>query len=217
MGMMRVGIIGWRGMVGSVLVDRMREEGDFDLIDPVFFSTTQAGSPAPAIGRAVPAVKDAKDLRELADTDALISCQGGDYTNEIYPAASRGRLGRILDRRRVGAAHGRRRGDRARSRQPGRHRPRARRAACSSFIGGNCTVSLMLMAMAGLFCAGPGRVDHHDDVSGSVRRRRPADARARRADGLGAQRCAALLPILHRHPRASIARWRTRCAPTISR
>jgi aspartate-semialdehyde dehydrogenase len=82
---MNVGLIGWRGMVGSVLVDRMREERDFDLIDPVFFSTSQAGVAAPAVGKAAPAVKDAKNLKELAAADVLISCQGGDYTTEVYP------------------------------------------------------------------------------------------------------------------------------------
>ena len=86
---MQVGLIGWRGMVGSVLVQRMREERDFDLIDPVFFSTSQAGAAAPAIGKAAPAVKDAKDLAALMDADVLISCQGGDYTTEIYPEAPR--------------------------------------------------------------------------------------------------------------------------------
>src|SRR4051812_14164564 len=82
---MNAGIIGWRGMVGSVLVQRMREERDFDLIDPVFFSTTQAGVAGPEIGKRTPVVKDAKNVAELTACDVLISCQGGDYTNEIYP------------------------------------------------------------------------------------------------------------------------------------
>src|SRR5688572_14663527 len=80
-----VGVIGWRGMVGSVLVQRMREERDFDRIDPVFFSTSQAGVDAPAIGKRVPAVKDATDPRPLAECDVLISCQGSDYTTDIFP------------------------------------------------------------------------------------------------------------------------------------
>src|SRR5574338_647252 len=83
--MKKVGLIGWRGMVGSVLVQRMREERDFDLIDPVFFSTSQAGSKGPAIGKNTPPVKDARSIPELAAMDILISCQGGDYTSEIYP------------------------------------------------------------------------------------------------------------------------------------
>src|SRR5690242_19846420 len=83
--MKSVGIIGWRGMVGSVLVQRMKEERDFELIDPVFFSTSQAGGKGPDIGRATTPVKDAKNVKELAATDILISCQGGDYTNDIFP------------------------------------------------------------------------------------------------------------------------------------
>src|SRR5687767_2673574 len=82
---MNVGIIGWRGMVGSVLVSRMVEERDFDLIDPRFFSTSQAGAAAPSIGKPARPVQDARDLEALAATDVLISCQGGDYTTEIYP------------------------------------------------------------------------------------------------------------------------------------
>src|SRR6185436_12387499 len=82
---MNVGIIGWRGMVGSVLVQRMREERDFDLIDPVFFSTSQAGAAGPEIGKRTPAVKDANDPRELAAMDVLISCQGGEYTADMHP------------------------------------------------------------------------------------------------------------------------------------
>src|SRR5688572_20451475 len=82
---MQVGLIGWRGMVGSVLVQRMRAEGDFDLIDPVFFSTSQAGASGPTIGKTAPAVKDARDVSALMGADVLISCQGGDYTSEMYP------------------------------------------------------------------------------------------------------------------------------------
>src|SRR5688572_17488903 len=82
---MNVGIIGWRGMVGSVLVQRMREERDFEHIDPVFFSTSQAGMTAPDVRKRVPPVKDARDVAQLAELDVLISCQGGDYTSEIYP------------------------------------------------------------------------------------------------------------------------------------
>jgi aspartate-semialdehyde dehydrogenase len=82
---MQVGIIGWRGMVGSVLVQRMREEGDFNLVDPVFFSTSQAGATAPEIGKRASAVKDANDVHELSGMDVLISCQGGEYTADIHP------------------------------------------------------------------------------------------------------------------------------------
>src|SRR4029450_12111669 len=82
---MQAGIIGWRGMVGSVLVQRMREERDFDLIAPVFFSTSQAGTTAADIGKTVPTVKDANDINALAAMDVLISCQGGEYTADIHP------------------------------------------------------------------------------------------------------------------------------------
>jgi aspartate-semialdehyde dehydrogenase len=82
---MQVGIIGWRGMVGSVLVQRMREERDFDLVDPVFFSTSQAGSAAPEIGKRTPTVKNANDVSALTAMDVLISCQGGEYTADIHP------------------------------------------------------------------------------------------------------------------------------------
>ena len=83
--MMRVGFIGWRGMVGSVLMGRMNEEKDFNLIDPVFFTTSNVGGKGPNIGKDVPALKDAKNIDELKAMDAIVSCQGGDYTNEVYP------------------------------------------------------------------------------------------------------------------------------------
>ena len=82
-------------MVGSVLVQRMREERDFDLVDPVFFSTSQAGATAPAIGKTVPAVKDANDVTALAAMDVLISCQGGEYRRHPSEVAQ-GRLEGIL-------------------------------------------------------------------------------------------------------------------------
>ena len=81
---MKLGLVGWRGMVGSVLLQRMQAERDFDLVDPVFFSTSQAGARGPALARNA-RVKDARNIDELALVDVIISCQGGDYTNEIYP------------------------------------------------------------------------------------------------------------------------------------
>lgn len=150
---MQVGLIGWRGMVGSVLVQRMREERDFDLIDPVFFSTSQAGSAAPAIGKAAPAVKDARDLKALLEADVLISCQGGDYTTEMYPRLrAAGWTGYWID-----AASTLRLKDHAVIVLDPVNRhviDRGLDAGITDFIGGNCTVSLMLMAMAGLFRAG---------------------------------------------------------------
>ena len=81
--MKQVGIIGWRGMVGSVLLERMREEKDFELIAPTFFSTSQAGAPGPRIGSSAGIVQDANDLEALAKLPVLISAQGGDYTQAI--------------------------------------------------------------------------------------------------------------------------------------
>ena len=150
---MQVGLIGWRGMVGSVLVQRMREERDFDLIDPIFFSTTQAGTAGPAIGKRAPAVKDATDLKALMTADTLISCQGGDYTSEIYPRLREaGWKGYWVD-----AASTLRMKDHAVIVLDPVNRDvidAALDAGVTDFIGGNCTVSLMLMAMAGLFRAG---------------------------------------------------------------
>jgi aspartate-semialdehyde dehydrogenase len=150
---MNVGIIGWRGMVGSVLVRRMLEERDFEGIDPVFFSTSQAGTTAPAIGKAAPPVKDAHDLAALAGTDVLISCQGGDYTTEVYPRLRQGGwTGYWID-----AASTLRMADDAAIVLDPVNRPVIDQALANgvkSFIGGNCTVSLMLMATAGLFRAG---------------------------------------------------------------
>jgi aspartate-semialdehyde dehydrogenase len=83
--MLRVGIVGWRGMVGSVLVQRMREERDFDHVEPVFFSTSQAGGKGPSIGKTTGPVADANDVAVLKALPVIISCQGGDYTGEIYP------------------------------------------------------------------------------------------------------------------------------------
>jgi aspartate-semialdehyde dehydrogenase len=150
---MQVGFIGWRGMVGSVLVQRMREERDFDLIDPVFFSTSQTGAAAPAIGKAAPPVKDAHDVTALAEADVLISCQGGEYTKDIYPKLrATGWQGYWID----AASTLRLKDDSVIVLDPvNRHViDKALEVGVTNFIGGNCTVSLMLMAMAGLFRAG---------------------------------------------------------------
>jgi len=150
---MKAGLIGWRGMVGSVLLQRMQEENDFDLIEPVFFSTSRAGTRGPALGRSAQTVQDSRDVKALAAMDVLISCQGGDYTNEIHPklrasgwngywidAASALRMREnaviILDPVNMDVIQS------------------ALRKGVKDFIGGNCTVSLMLMALGGLFRAG---------------------------------------------------------------
>src|SRR5690349_6353834 len=83
--MRSVGLVGWRGMVGSVLMERMREEGDFDAIEPAFFTTSNVGGTGPAIGKPVGPVKDANDIDALAKHDVLVSCQGGDYTKAVHP------------------------------------------------------------------------------------------------------------------------------------
>jgi aspartate-semialdehyde dehydrogenase len=150
---MNVGLIGWRGMVGSVLVERMLAERDFDLIDPVFFSTSQTGADGPSVGKRTPAVKNAKDLAELEACDVLISCQGGDYTKEIYPKLREaGWNGYWID-----AASSLRMKDHAVLILDPVNRDvidRALDAGVKDYIGPNCTVSLMLMAMTGLFRAG---------------------------------------------------------------
>jgi aspartate-semialdehyde dehydrogenase len=150
---MNVGLIGWRGMVGSVLVQRMREERDFDLIDPVFFSTSQAGTTAPAIGKRLSPVRDAKDLEDLAAMDILISCQGSEYTSEIHPKLRKtGWKGYWID-----AANVLRMAPDAVIVLDPVNRDdidRALERGIRNYIGGNCTVSLMLMAMTGLFREG---------------------------------------------------------------
>jgi len=148
--MMRVGFIGWRGMVGSVLMGRMSEEKDFNLIDPIFFTTSNVGGKGPNIGKDVPALKDAKNISALKTVDAIISCQGGDYTNEVYPklratgwkgywidAASTLRMEKdaiiILDPVNLNVIKS------------------GMSKGIKNYIGGNCTVSLMLMALGGLY------------------------------------------------------------------
>ncbi len=173
--MKKIGIIGWRGMVGSVLLERMRAEGDFDLVEPTFFSTSQAGGPPPDIGRADAArsgrttaaaatpglaaagapgpVQDANDIEALARLPLLISAQGGDYTTAVHSrlreagwkgywidAASTLRMAEnaviVLDPVNLAVMQA------------------AREQGIKDFIGGNCTVSLMLMAVCGLMREG---------------------------------------------------------------
>ena len=145
-----VGIVGWRGMVGSVLLQRMQEEGDFSHIEPVFFSTSNAGGKAPAMAKNETTLKDANDIAALKKCDIIITCQGGDYTTEIFPqlraagwngywidAASTLRMNEdaiiVLDPVnsdviKSGLSRG-----------------------IKNYIGGNCTVSCMLMGLGGLF------------------------------------------------------------------
>ncbi|MET0681403.1 MAG: aspartate-semialdehyde dehydrogenase [Burkholderiales bacterium] len=147
---MRVGFVGWRGMVGSVLLQRMREERDFEHIDPVFFTTSNAGGQGPDVGRGTAPLRDARSIDDLKAMDVVITCQGGDYTNEVHPrlravgwsgywidAASALRMNKdaviVLDPVNLevikdGLARG-----------------------LKDYIGGNCTVSLMIMGLHGLF------------------------------------------------------------------
>ena len=148
--MLRVGIVGWRGMVGSVLVQRMREERDFDHVEPVFFSTSQAGGKGPAIGKATGPVKNSMDVAELKKLPVIISCQGGDYTSEIYPKLRQdGWKGYWID-----AASALRMNDDAVIILDPLNLDLIKASlskGLKNYIGGNCTVALMLMGMAGLF------------------------------------------------------------------
>jgi len=151
--MMRVGLIGWRGMVGSVLMQRMVEEKDFDHIEPVFFSTSQVGIAAPNFGKDAGMLKDAYDIEALKTLDAIITCQGGDYTNAVYPKLRQaGWKGYWID-----AASSLRMADDSiitldpinfKQIQAGIH------GGTRTFVGGNCTVSLMLMGLGGLYQSG---------------------------------------------------------------
>lgn len=151
--MKQVGIIGWRGMVGSVLVERMLAEHDFDLVTPTFFSTSQAGGKGPDIGRATGPVADANSIEALAKMDVLISCQGGDYTNAIFPKLrAAGWDGYWID----AASALRMQPDAVIILDPVNRDviDAALAKGVKNYIGGNCTVSLMLMALGGLFKAG---------------------------------------------------------------
>ncbi len=151
--MRHVGIVGWRGMVGSVLLERMRAEGDFELIEPHFFSTSQAGQPGPDVGGGASSLTDANDLAALAKMDAIVSCQGGDYTKQIHPALrGAGWRGYWID-----AASALRLEPKATIILDPVNRnliDAALAAERLDFIGGNCTVSLMLMAMYPLLARG---------------------------------------------------------------
>ncbi len=147
---MKVGIVGWRGMVGSVLMQRMQEENDFAGIEPVFFSTSQAGQDAPmGAGK----LKNADDLAELAKLDVILTCQGGDYTKAVHPALRKsGWNGYWID----AASTLRMEKDAVIILDPVNRNviDAALANGQKDFIGGNCTVSLMLMALGGLFRAG---------------------------------------------------------------
>lgn len=151
--MKRVGFIGWRGMVGSVLMERMQAENDFALIEPLFFSTSNIGAAGPAIGGTGAPLQDARAIAALQTLDIIITCQGGDYTNEIYPQLrAAGWRGYWID----AASALRMKDDAVVVLDPvNRHVIDAALAnGVKDYIGGNCTVSLMLMGLSGLFAHG---------------------------------------------------------------
>jgi aspartate-semialdehyde dehydrogenase len=149
----KVGIVGWRGMVGSVLMDRMLAEKDFDLFEPVFFSTSNAGGPSPSVGTSSGVLQDANDLQILSKMDAIVTAQGGDYTSAVYEKLrSLGWKGYWID----AASSLRMRDDTIIILDPVNEQVIRDGLAqgIRTFAGGNCTVSLMLMALHGLFREG---------------------------------------------------------------
>ena len=148
-----VGLVGWRGMVGSVLMERMQAEGDFALIEPVFFSTSNAGAAAPAMAKNETTLQDAFDLKALARCDIIVTAQGGDYTSEIFPKLrAAGWNGHWID-----AASTLRMQDDAIIILDPVNRPVIENALAKggrNWIGGNCTVSCMLMGVGALYKAG---------------------------------------------------------------
>jgi aspartate-semialdehyde dehydrogenase len=151
--MLRIGFIGWRGMVGSVLMDRMREQGDFKGFEPIFFTTSNVGGAGPDVGIDIPPLRDAFDLTLLSPMDIVVTCQGGDYTKKVYPELRKnGWNGYWID-----SASALRMSDESMIVLDPVNREVINSCLSSgmkTYIGGNCTVSLMLMALSGLFDAG---------------------------------------------------------------
>jgi aspartate-semialdehyde dehydrogenase len=151
--MERTGLVGWRGMVGSVLLERMAAEGDFELIEPLFFSTSDKGGRAPAHAKSETRLLDAYDLDALKRCEIVITCQGGDYTNEVYPKLrNAGWNGHWID-----AASSLRMKDNAVIVLDPVNMPVIKNALAAGqrdWIGGNCTVSCMLMGVGALYKAG---------------------------------------------------------------
>lgn len=145
-----VGLVGWRGMVGSVLMQRMQDEGDFAHIEPVFFTTSNAGGAAPAMAKNETTLKDATDIAELSKCEIIITCQGGDYTSEVFPKLrAAGWNGYWID-----AASTLRMNDDAVIVLDPVNLDVIKNAmvkGVKNYVGGNCTVSCMLMGLGGLF------------------------------------------------------------------
>jgi aspartate-semialdehyde dehydrogenase len=148
--MLKVGLVGWRGMVGSVLMQRMREEKDFDHFEPVFFSTSNAGGAAPSFASGAGPLQNASDISSLAKMDVILTCQGGDYTNEVFPKLRAAGWGGYW----IDAASSLRMNDDAIIILDPVNMDVIKNGLTSgirNYVGGNCTVSLMLMALGGMF------------------------------------------------------------------
>ena len=145
-----VGLVGWRGMVGSVLLQRMQQEGDFEHIEPLFFSTSNAGGRAPSMAKNETALQAADDIAALKKCDIIITCQGGDYTTDIFPQLrAAGWNGYWID----AASSLRMKDDAIIVLDPVNHKviKSALQRGVKNYIGGNCTVSCMMMGLGGLF------------------------------------------------------------------
>ena len=148
--MLRIGFIGWRGMVGSVLMGRMLEENDFKGFEPIFFSTSNVGGKGPEVGIDIPELRDAFDVGILSEMDIIVTCQGGDYTKKVYlELRKNGWKGYWID-----SASALRMDDESIIVLDPVNRDVIDSGFSSGikvYVGGNCTVSLMLMAISGLF------------------------------------------------------------------
>lgn len=147
--MLKVGFIGWRGMVGSVLMERMLSENDFHGFEPVFFTTSQVGQPSPDVGGSSKPLEDAMDINRLAEMDIILSCQGGGYTSKVYEPLRKKWTGYWID----AASTLRMKDDAIIVLDPVNRSviDNGLKNGIKNYIGGNCTVSLMLMALGGLF------------------------------------------------------------------
>ncbi|MFC1820925.1 aspartate-semialdehyde dehydrogenase, partial [Thermodesulfobacteriota bacterium] len=148
--MLKIGFVGWRGMVGSVLMERMRQKKDFKDFEYLFFTTSNVGGKGPDIGKDIPPLKGAYDVRLLSDLDIVVTCQGSDYTKKVFPEIQKnGWKGYWID-----SASALRMGDDSIIVLDPVNRSLIDSGLSSgirTFVGGNCTVSLMLMALGGLF------------------------------------------------------------------
>lgn len=181
--MVRIGFIGWRGMVGSVLMGRMKEEGDFRGFEPTFYTTSNVGGRGPDIGFDVPPLKDAFDLESLGSLDIIVTCQGGEYTKDVYPQLrKKGWNGYWID----SASTLRMNDESIIVLDPVNRKiiDSGLSSGIKTYVGGNCTVSLMLMALSGLFASG------HIEWIASMTYQAASGAGAKHMKELGAQMAA---------------------------